>query len=255
MSPTHFLFEPHPFTYMDRDNLIGQQITVYSSVNLSHVTPSMHSPPLLSSPQTPPFSQGLLSQAPALLQHWYTPNTLLLPGPAHSAVSPTLIGSPLSSKPSRQPMKFRGWWWISGAELWVKEAKSKAPWERNIRHGSVRVEKAGWCWSRVSLREVELTSSRMLCHCPSDTGSDLISKEPGEVFPHLYLNCSSPSVSWERKMRLSWQKIIFRATKYEQKLSIPVYLQRFKINTPLTSSAEAQDYTLCNSWVYFLFFF
>ena len=205
VSHARFLFKPHQFTYMDTDNLIGLTNNVYLSVNSSHVTSSMHSPPLLSSWQTPPFSQGLLSHAPALLQHRYTPNTLLLPCPAHSAVSPTLIGSPLRSKPSRQPVKFRGWWWTESP---VKEAKSKAPWERNIRHGSVRVVKAGWCWSRVSLREVELTSSRMLCHCPSDTGSDLISKEPGEVFPHLYLNCSSPSVSWGRKMK----KIIFRAT-------------------------------------------
>lgn len=167
---------------------------------------SVHSPPLASSLQTPPFWQGLWSQAPALLQHWYTPNTLLLPDPAHSAASPALIGSPLSSRPSRQPIKLRGCRWTPGAESWAKEAKeakSKAPWARIIRHGSVRVVKAGRCWSRVSLRAVELTSSRTLCHWPSDTGSDLSSKEPGEVFPQLYLNCSSPSVSWGRKMRVS----------------------------------------------------
>lgn len=157
----------------------------FQALNWSHMTSSVHSPPLASSSQTPPFWQGLLSQAPALLQHWYTPNTLLLPGPAHSAVSPALIGSPLSSRPSRQPMKLGGRWWTSGAETWAREAKSKAPWERIIRHGSVRVAKAGCCWSRVSLRAVELTSSRTLCHWPSDTGSDVMSKEPGEVFPQL----------------------------------------------------------------------
>lgn len=158
-------------------------------------TSSVNSPPLVSSSQTPPFWQGLFSQAPAFPQHWYTPNTLLLPGPAHSDVSPTLICSPFSSRASRQPMKLCGRWWTSGDD----EAKSRAPWERIRRHGSDRPVKAGWCWSRVSLMVVELTSSRTLCHWPSDTGSDLISNEPGEAFPQLYLKRSCPSVSWRRK--------------------------------------------------------
>lgn len=162
----------------------------------------MHQPSVASSSQTPLFRQGLVSQAPALLQHWYTPNALLLPGPLQSAVSPTLIGCPLSSRSSRQPMKLRRFPRPSGTEPWVTEAKSKAPWERIIRHGSVRVVHAGCCWSRVSLRAVEFTSSRTLCHWPFDTGSDLTSKKPGEAFPQLYLNCSSPLITWGRKMKI-----------------------------------------------------
>lgn len=136
----------------------------------------MHQPPVTSSSQMPLFLQGLVSQAPVLLQHWKTPNTLLLPDPLHSAVSPTLIGCPFSFRSSRQPMKLRRFPSPSGTKPSVTEAKSKAPWERIIRHGSVRVVDAGCCWSRVSLRAVEFTSSRTLCHWPFDTESDLTSK-------------------------------------------------------------------------------
>lgn len=157
---------------------------------------SVHPPPVASSSQIPSFRQGSASQAPALLQHWYTPNTLLLPGPLHSAASPTLTGCPLSFSSSRQPMKLRRFPRPSGAE-----AKSKASWERISRHGSVSVVDAGCCWSRVSLRAVELTSIRTLCHWPFDTGSDLTSRDPGGAFPQLYLSCSAPLMTCGRKMK------------------------------------------------------
>lgn len=86
-------------------------------------------------------------------------------------------------------MKFRG------AEPRAAEAKSRAPWEANIRHGSVREAHAGCRWSRVSLRPEEFTSSETLCHCPSETGADVTVKESGESLPQPYLNCSSPSIS------------------------------------------------------------
>lgn len=165
-----------------------EKIWELSGFKLHHL---VHSPPLASSSQTPPFWQGLLSHACIPLQHWNTPNTRLCPSPAHSAVSPALIGSPFSSMPSRQPVKLCGCWATSA----MAAAKSKAPWERIILQGSVRVVRVGCCWSRVSRREVELTSSRTLCHWPSATRWDVKSKEPGEASPQLNLKSSCPSVT------------------------------------------------------------
>lgn len=168
----------------------------------------LHSPPPASSLHFPPFRQACWLQPPAALQHPYTPNTRLLPDPAHSCASPAGIGSPLNCRSSRQPMKSRRC--CEGVSV---EPKSKAPWERSILHGSVRGTEVGRCWSRVSLRKVELTSSRTLCQRPSATGGDWSRSVPEEPFPHSYLSCSSPSVTWKgwqgaaAQIRLQWTQL------------------------------------------------
>lgn len=177
----------------------------------------MSLPPLASSSQVPPFWHGFLSQAPALLQHWYTPNTLLLPDPVHSVVSPNLIGSLLSFRPSRQPIKLGACPSTSAAAPWASDAKSRAPWEPIKRQGSARTAEAGWCWSSVSFRVVELTSSRTLCQRPSVTEADGVSSEADAAFPQLYLKCSSPLVSWEQERsgeRLMMHRFL-KATEWE----------------------------------------
>lgn len=157
-------------------------------------------PPMAVSSQTPPFWHRSGEHPPNRSQHWYAPKTLLSPGPAHWRVSPALIGCPLNSRPSMQPMKACGIPCALGWASVAAEARSSAPWVRSMWQGWVAAE-AVCLWSRDSRRRVELTSSSRWCQRPSVTGSARRTRDPGGPLPQRYRNSSSPLVSCGKSWR------------------------------------------------------